>query len=46
MEKVFFEICSQPLFNFLCENVTGKDFFLNRHNYLENDRYSRPRPVS
>ena len=25
MEKVFFEIFSQPLLNFLYENVTGKE---------------------
>ena len=35
---------SQPLFNFLYENVTGKDFFLNRHIWT-NDQCSRPTSI-
>ena len=37
--KFFFEIFSQPLFNFLYENVIENDFFLNRHIWI-NDQYS------
>ena len=38
MEKVFLDISSQPLFNFLYENV------LNRHIWT-NDQYSRPTSI-
>ena len=45
MEKVFFlKNYSQPLFNFFYENVTGKDFFSNRHIWT-NDQYSRPTSI-
>ena len=40
MEKVLIGILFSP-FNFLYENVTGRDFFLNRHIWT-NDRYTRP----
>ena len=40
MEKVLDEFFSQPFFNFLYKNVTGKIFFLNRHIWT-NDQYSR-----
>ena len=42
MEKVFFEIFSQPLLNFLYENVTGKD--KNIHIWT-NEQYNRPTSI-